>query len=380
MMRTAAATLLLTLAWAVPAQAYRLEHTRWYSHTITYFNTVPRYNPAAKAAAAAWNRSGAHIRFKAVSRKRARVLIVTGTHIPGAGQARFRSLRGIVRRARITVLPNVAKDEQTPVAKLAVETATIAHEMGHVLGLDHEQRRCTTMNAALWEKCKRPPVSWQFHCRTLEADDIRGAIRIYGGRLRKPLPPLYCDQAAAPAPPAGFTAVLQTNGLAHLAWTMPPAPAAQWVVVLRELNTCPTAADDAAATVLQRIPATPGAPLTLDDDPQPQGHYCYAVATLGDLQRPSAVVTVPYDTPAGTPPTPAFDGTVKGLAVAFVDQSTDPDGHIVAWSWDFGDGTTSTEQNPTHTYAAAGTYQVTLLVTDDGRNTRGLVRPVTVRP
>jgi len=33
------------------------------------------------------------------------------------------------------------------------------------------------------------------------------------------------------------------------------------------------------------------------------------------------------------------------------------------WFWDFGDGTTSTQQNPTHTYAASGTYQVKLLVT-----------------
>lgn len=35
------------------------------------------------------------------------------------------------------------------------------------------------------------------------------------------------------------------------------------------------------------------------------------------------------------------------------------------WLWDFGDGTTSTEQNPTHTYKAAGTYNVTLTVWND---------------
>jgi len=48
------------------------------------------------------------------------------------------------------------------------------------------------------------------------------------------------------------------------------------------------------------------------------------------------------------------------LAVNFTDQST---GDISSWSWDFGDGATSTEQNPPHTYTDAGTYTVSLAVT-----------------
>lgn len=42
---------------------------------------------------------------------------------------------------------------------------------------------------------------------------------------------------------------------------------------------------------------------------------------------------------------------------------------IVAWSWDFGDGEASTEQNPVHNYKIAGTYTVTLTVTNDNGNT-----------
>ena len=49
------------------------------------------------------------------------------------------------------------------------------------------------------------------------------------------------------------------------------------------------------------------------------------------------------------------------LTVQFTDQST---GNLTGWSWDFGDGSTSTDQNPSHTYTAAGTYDVSLTVSD----------------
>jgi PKD repeat protein len=52
------------------------------------------------------------------------------------------------------------------------------------------------------------------------------------------------------------------------------------------------------------------------------------------------------------------------LTVAFLDQTT-PAGTIVSWLWEFGDGNTSTEQNPTHNYAEAGNYTVTLTTTDN---------------
>ncbi|MHC1626364.1 MAG: PKD domain-containing protein, partial [Methanoculleaceae archaeon] len=49
------------------------------------------------------------------------------------------------------------------------------------------------------------------------------------------------------------------------------------------------------------------------------------------------------------------------LDVSFTDLST---GNPDTWSWDFGDGNSSTEQNPIHTYVSAGTYDVTLTVTN----------------
>lgn len=53
------------------------------------------------------------------------------------------------------------------------------------------------------------------------------------------------------------------------------------------------------------------------------------------------------------------DPSDEGESVQFTDTST-PTGEITYWAWDFGDGGTSTDQNPTYTYATAGTYTVTL--------------------
>jgi len=70
----------------------------------------------------------------------------------------------------------------------------------------------------------------------------------------------------------------------------------------------------------------------------------------------------------GTPPPVAnFSGSPTSgcapLAVSFTDQST---GDITSWSWDFGDGGTSTQQNPSHTYNSGGQYTVSLTVTGPG--------------
>lgn len=64
-------------------------------------------------------------------------------------------------------------------------------------------------------------------------------------------------------------------------------------------------------------------------------------------------------------PVAEFGYTISGLTVSFNDLSTDTDSSIVGWDWSFGDGATSAQQNPTHTFSAAGDYNVSLTVTDD---------------
>ena len=83
--------------------------------------------------------------------------------------------------------------------------------------------------------------------------------------------------------------------------------------------------------------------------------------TYGEVEDYTANIT----SGGNIPPTADFTFVTPCPETNFTDASTDPDGTVESWLWDFGDGNTSTVQNPTHTYAADGTYTVTLTVWDN---------------
>jgi len=66
------------------------------------------------------------------------------------------------------------------------------------------------------------------------------------------------------------------------------------------------------------------------------------------------------------------------LTIQFTGSGTDSDGNVVSFYWDFGDGETSNEQNPSHTYMEKGDYTVRLTVTDDKNATDSDSIPVHV--
>ena len=86
--------------------------------------------------------------------------------------------------------------------------------------------------------------------------------------------------------------------------------------------------------------------------------------------------------PGNNPPIANFTYSQQNrkLVIDFTDISTDTDGTIVSWNWNFGDKTTDTTKNPSHTYAFAGTYQVVLTVTDNGGKTGSITIMVIVNP
>lgn len=77
------------------------------------------------------------------------------------------------------------------------------------------------------------------------------------------------------------------------------------------------------------------------------------------------------------PPVAQFSHSTTNLSASFTDQSTD-NGNITAWAWQFGDGNASNSQNPSHTYSAAGSYNVTLTVTDNQGANAQITQSVTV--
>ncbi len=108
--------------------------------------------------------------------------------------------------------------------------------------------------------------------------------------------------------------------------------------------------------------------------------FVRAADAAGTLSASTPVVTAgPVGTTPNAAPAASFTSTATGLAVA-VDgsASTDPDGTIASYAWDFGDGTTAAGTKASRTYAAAGTYTVKLTVTDDKGATGTKSTPVTV--
>ena len=102
------------------------------------------------------------------------------------------------------------------------------------------------------------------------------------------------------------------------------------------------------------------------------------------LQNEPKVATV-FEYAPNKPPVANFtyspENPVVGQAVTFdASGSYDPDGSIVSYEWDFGDGniTNTTEEKIKHSYSESGSYKVTLTVTDDKGATSSTTKIITV--
>jgi hypothetical protein len=218
----AIAVAIAVLACAPAAQAYELDGIPWPGRpaTIGYWNGTA-YGPQVAQAARAWNESGARVRFRRVSRARAQLLIVSDRRSAAGenGLAHGFATVGYQPRNRVTIGRG---------ARGIGVVGLIAHELGHVLGLVHDDERCAVMNSAFWSRCMPSPT-----CSILQRDDVRGAIRRYGGRIR-PVRPELCP----PAPVALAVARNGETGRLEAAVTLPQADVSG-VLTRRAVGRCP---------------------------------------------------------------------------------------------------------------------------------------------
>jgi len=93
----------------------------------------------------------------------------------------------------------------------------------------------------------------------------------------------------------------------------------------------------------------------------------------------SHTVTVTAPPVPNVKPTARFSSTVADLKASFTGAaSTDSDGTVASYAWEYGDTETGTGVSPDHTYTTAGTYTVKLTVTDDDGATDSVTHDVTV--
>ncbi|MBS0446336.1 MAG: PKD domain-containing protein [Proteobacteria bacterium] len=122
-----------------------------------------------------------------------------------------------------------------------------------------------------------------------------------------------------------------------------------------------------AAPLLYPLSATDFHDVTSGSNGNPAGPGYDLASGRGSMIVSSAYADLG---PSNQPPVASFTEKQRGLAVQLVDTSTDPDGTIASRLWNVGDGRTSTKSPLLFRYATAGTYTVTLTVTDnDGAST-----------
>lgn len=389
MRRGAAVALVISgaLMAGTSAHAYTLGGAAWNKRTIGVSSALgKKHEPAVRAAISAWTKSGARIRLVFV-RRGGDLHIIPGTSrtIPG-GAAGYAPV-GMQPNRMIRIRTSF---NQKPNGLDYTFVRIITHELGHALGLEHSRSSCATMypivpnaNSCIRMRGYTDGGVGSF-CRLLQADDLRGIVRRYGGRAR--LAPLICYRAPAPARPAlaqADTDPGETYGQANLIvnWTAPagyPAALADHLMTVASAaaDRCPTRMPKQGGPQSWTIDSSSGSSATtnrrLSVEPPATGprygRFCVTVWTSDDAGRvsPPASIWVNHPPP---PPSVQINCSTEydSLAVNCWSYAYDRDATAGAAeptvTIDWGDSTAPTtlgaDGSGAHTYAIAGTYTVT---------------------
>jgi hypothetical protein len=280
------------------APAYHFDGVPWPGGVVPYTSEAPDQAWAIAQAVDAWNASGAHVRFVAVPRSQAKLVIREEADKVYCSEGH--ATVGYGRGAEVVIFP---AHGLTHACNPYWAARVMTHELGHVLGLRHEDGVCATMNAygTMQGGSRCTLERWAWRCRLLELDDVTGVAKIYGGTPFPVKANPYCPLYAAIAAPGRGAAQLSPDGTRlTLSFTRPAPPAIPAFVVpvpwhrtdgfavSKRRPTCagaasraPTPADpwygwNAKAGARQRIDVSAAAP------------GCVAVWSLDKLGRSSA--------------------------------------------------------------------------------------------
>ena len=253
---------------------------KWPGRKITYVDDTLD-SDAVKRAVRVWNTSGIKMRFKKISSKRKADLVIKNSRKVPSGCGTGVATLGYTgrRQAYVRILHGADADGQS--CAWPGQTLVLTHELGHVLGLQHDDSRCSVMNSfhvngVAPGQCFTPEVTdfderpGRWWCGGLVKKDIKRAKRMYGGKVQVPTTP-WCD-IVPPMPATGpITAVPVGGGVVQVTLHRHPEPA------------LPTWLAGSAQPPLYEVHLTPGA--------------CSAVAG----NEPTIQRRVPWTAAVGTP-------------------------------------------------------------------------------
>jgi hypothetical protein len=176
------------------SRAWKTMGKRWESPTISYWVSDGRLEWPVEWGAYVWSASGANVRLvRAKSRPAAQVVFVAKQIPEGSSEAGLTELKAYGNTIKSAYVGLRLSLDPYQLALVAT------HELGHVIGLDHDDRGCSIMNSWLAVDhpfmCATPP-NGKWWCRLLTANDVAGAIALYGGRPATPKQPIYCPRAS----------------------------------------------------------------------------------------------------------------------------------------------------------------------------------------